>query len=486
MHQYVNHVYSNQNHDLYQNTVTYDGIVHHTFSLQEIQPPTYARKSLSNLNNITDTKEVRISRTSRPSSVIRRDERHSHASIDRHKRDSVNGFGRDLIHEQIMADEIQSNSFEPSIMEDRDMIIDTPSPIEPRHIRASYGGRESNSNFNNQIVYNQHVADNNTAPILRSKTHTYAEDSPFTKNKNENQLIINKSEFENQLDFNLNKQSCSYASPVPTFRKNSSNADLTNNFQNIGFDGTSSTIQRVSNQSINNTPESVLKHVTHISTLDIIPEQYISSIHNKDLFEKQNNDSSTFNCNQRFSVPSTDLSDTQFNSANSNIYGNNNQIDQPSDKRLSKRPGYANISRSQILLTNSNVSDENESSNAKAPPKKSAMKKNKSQGLKRVTIAEHNNEQIEVSKWLQNIDSTNVSPCIKTPTFVQHSFNFNSDIDNGSRISSYRYVNSSVNVNYPTNYTRTLKYSQNGRTQTIMNYRVADFSAPGSRNTYPL
>lgn len=47
---------------------------------------------------------------------------------------------------------------------------------------------------------------------------------------------------------------------------------------------------------------------------------------------------------------------------------------------------------------------------SRSKPQKSAMKSRKSTGIKKVTIAEHNNEHIEVSKWLKHIDLNDQSP----------------------------------------------------------------------------
>lgn len=47
---------------------------------------------------------------------------------------------------------------------------------------------------------------------------------------------------------------------------------------------------------------------------------------------------------------------------------------------------------------------------AKSAPRKSALKKTKSSGLKKVTIAEDHNERFEVSRWLKDIDFSDQSP----------------------------------------------------------------------------
>ena len=79
-------------------------------------------------------------------------------------------------------------------------------------------------------------------------------------------------------------------------------------------------------------------------------------------------------------------------------------------------------------------------------PKKSALKKRKTIGSKKVTIAEHNNEQIEVSKWLKDIDlNTDSSLNIKSPEINKNSKQietFSVQVDNPICINNiyYRYL----------------------------------------------
>lgn len=79
------------------------------------------------------------------------------------------------------------------------------------------------------------------------------------------------------------------------------------------------------------------------------------------------------------------------------------------------------------------MTEKRNSISSKSHPRKSALKKNKTTGTKKVTIAEHHNEHIEVTKWLKDIDlhdsnhdktghqDTQVNPNVPiTPFIVQN------------------------------------------------------------------
>lgn len=470
MQQYTTNSSSNPNLTVFQNIVTSNAVTFKTSSSRDIYTQPYPHNSFTHINSKGSSGDVRISRTSRPSSVVRQER----TSIDVKPRASVMGVRRGSIVENIMADEIASNSFEPSVMEDRDAGLESPGRIEPHEVVYSFGRRDGSANRNQYTAERQSV--------VRARASSYNEDLGSYKVKNgDTQLIINKIENNGHINYDIHQHNLPYGQENAFYKNNTTTEFIDDSRYSINQSGC--IVREKSIHGISDRNDQKYKSVERLAVLNMIPEQShynIDQKHENELLDQNNN----VNTNM-YQTPYANKDDEiRFSSMSTNANYTPIKAEAHKQNPISRRLSLTEHINARNFLMDSNISNESDGVQRKSRPKKSAMKKNKSMGLKRVTIAEHNNEQIEVSKWLQNIDSSDVSPCVKTPTFAYTPSSFNISLHNSSDVRNVRVVNTPTRRTIPQHYTGAVRYERVSRAQPAFSFQVADFSAPGVKNSY--